>query len=92
MSNNQYYWLHLNINQAEGSGNFLLSAEEIKFLEENSKNKEKLREWLEIYEDKEYLENVNYNEFLDLKVEMTGKTEDCIPKESFLKHKVVRIF
>jgi len=75
LSNNQYYWLHLNINQAEGSGNFLLSAEEIKFLEENSENKEKLREWLEIYEDKEYLENVNYNEFLDLKVEMTGKTE-----------------
>jgi len=47
---------------------------------------------LEIYEDKGYLENVNYNEFLDLKAEMTGKTEDGIPKESFLKHKVVRIF
>ncbi|GAG74900.1 unnamed protein product, partial [marine sediment metagenome] len=34
LSNNQYYWLHLYINQAEEQGDALLSAEEIKFLEE----------------------------------------------------------
>jgi len=39
LSSNQYYWLHLYINQAEENGDSLLSAEEVKFLEENSENK-----------------------------------------------------
>ncbi len=38
LSNNQYYWLHLYINQAEQDGDMLLNVEDIKFLEENSEN------------------------------------------------------
>ena len=33
LSNNQYYWLHLYINQAEEQGDTILPAEEIKFME-----------------------------------------------------------
>ena len=36
LSNNQYYWLHLYVNQAEEQGDTILSAEEIKFMEEFS--------------------------------------------------------
>jgi len=34
LSNNQYYWLRLHINQAEEHGDTLLTTEEITFLEE----------------------------------------------------------
>ena len=91
LSNNQYYWLHLYINQAEENGDTLLNAEEIKFLEENSENDEKLRELLKIFEEKGYLENLFYKEFLDLKTAITGKIEEEKPVESPLKHKVVKL-
>jgi hypothetical protein len=66
------YWLHLYINQATEQGDTLLSAEEVRFLEENAGNNEKFSEFLKIYEDKGYLENTTYKELLDFKVEMTG--------------------
>ena len=91
LSNNQYYWLHLYINQAEEDGDTLLTGEEFKFLEENSEKNEKLRELLKLYEDKGYLENLFYKEFLDLKTEITGKIEEDKPVESPFKHKVVKI-
>ena len=91
LSNNQYYWLRLYINQAEINGDTLLSAEEIKFLGENSEHNEKLRELWEIYQDIGYLGNVNYKEFLDLKIDITGEAEEVESKESPYKHKVVKI-
>ena len=91
LANNQYYWLQLYINQAEESGDTLLSAEEITFLEEKSQNNEKLRELLEFYKDKGYLENLKYKEFSSLKTEMTGEAGEPKPKDSIFKHKVVKI-
>ena len=43
LSNNQYYWLHLYINQAEEQGDTLLNTSEIEFLEEFSSGNENLR-------------------------------------------------
>ena len=45
LSNNQYYWLRLYINQAEEQGDTLLTTEEITFLEKKSENNEKVREY-----------------------------------------------
>ena len=91
LSNNQYYWLHLYINQAENDGDTLLNAEEVKFLEENSEDNEKLRELLKLYEDKGYLDNLFYKELLDLKTEISEEVEEAKPLESPFKHKVVKI-
>ena len=91
LSNNQYYWLNLYINQAEHDGDAQLNNEEIKFLEENSETNEKLRELLKLFEDKGYLENLFYKEFLDLKTAITGKIEEGKPVERPFKHKVVKI-
>jgi len=91
LSNNQYYWLHLYINQAEENGDRLLNAEEIKFLEENSENDEKLLELLKIFEEKGYLESLLYKKFLDLKTAIMGKGEEDKPVESPLKYKVVKV-
>ena len=91
LANNQYYWLRLYINQAEENGDTLLTAEEITFLEDKSQYNEKLRELLEIFKDKGYLENLKYKEFLSLKTEMTGETGETKPKDSTYKHRVVKI-
>lgn len=91
LANNQYYWLRLYINQAEENGDALLTAEEITFLEEKAKNNEIMRELLEIFKDKGYLENLTYKKFLSLKTEMTGESRDIKPKDSTFKFKVVKI-
>ena len=91
LSNNQYYWLHLYINQAEEHGDILLNAEDVKFLEEKSDINDKLRELLTSYEDKGYLEKLFYREFLDLKTKITGKIEVGEPLERPFKHQVVKI-
>ena len=91
LANNQYYWLILYINQAEENGDILLTAEEITFLEEKSGKNEKLRGLLEIYNNKGYLENLKYKEFLSLKTEIMGKVGEAKPKDSTFKHKVVKI-
>jgi len=66
LSNNQYYWLHLYINQAEEQGDTILSAEEIKFMEEFSEKEEALSDILKIYEEKGFLDKFNYEVFLQL--------------------------
>jgi len=94
LSNSQYYWLHLYINQAEENGDTLLTAEEVTFLEEKSQNDESLRELMEIYKDKGYLENLKYKKFLSLKTEMMGEIGEigeAKPRDSIFKHKVVKI-
>ena len=91
LSNNQYYWLHLYINQAEEQGDALLNATEIEFLEEFSKGNENLRAIFGIYEDKGYLEIGEYEEFLRLKAEMMGVPKEVKAQESLFKHKVVRV-
>ena len=87
LANNQYYWLILYINQAEENGDILLTAEEITFLEEKSGKNEKLRELLEIYKDKGYLENLKYKELLSLKTEMTGEAGEL----EFVSIKFIKI-
>ena len=91
LSNNQYYWFHLYINQAEEQGDALLNATEIEFLEEFSKDNEKLLALLRIYEDKGYLEIGQYEEFLNLKAEMMGVPKEVKAQESLFKHKVVKV-
>ncbi len=97
LSNNQYYWLRLFINQAEENGDTLLTAEDVTFLGEKSQNDESLQELIEIYKDKGYLENLKYKEFLTLKIEMMGDIGDLgdigesKPIDSKYKHKVVKI-
>ncbi len=70
---------------------FFKFFKKIKFLEENSETNEKLRELLKLYEDKGYLENRFYKEFLDLKTVITGKIEEDKPVERPFKHKIVKI-
>ena len=93
LSSNQYYWLHLCINQATEQGDTLLSAEEVRFLEENSGNNEKLQELLKLYEDKGYLENVTYKELLDFKGEMmgVGVAKKIESTESSFKDKISKV-
>ena len=94
LSNNQYYWLHLYINQAEEQGDTIFSAEEIKFMEEFSETNEPLSEILKIYEDKGFLDKTNYEAFLGIKLNITGKAEraeNSKSVESAFKHKVVKI-
>ncbi len=91
LSNNQYYWLNLFLNQAEDQGDTILSATEIEFLEEFSKGSEKIGVFLGIYEDNRYLEDGKYKEFLSLKAEMMGNLKEVKAPESIFKHKVVKI-
>ncbi|MFW9972262.1 MAG: leucine-rich repeat domain-containing protein [Candidatus Odinarchaeota archaeon] len=91
LANNQYYWLWLYINQAEENGDTLLTPEELTFLEDNSQKSERLRELLEIYKDKGYLENLNYLEFLKTKTEITGKSTEIKPKKATFKHRIVKV-
>jgi len=91
LSNNQYYWLHLYINQAEEQGDTLLNTSEIKFLEEFSNGNENLRAIFSIYEDKGYLEYGKYEELLSLKAEMVGDHKEVKTPESLFKHKVVKV-
>jgi hypothetical protein len=91
LSNNQYYWFHLYINQAEEQGDTLLNSSEIKFLEEFSTGNEKLRAISSIYEDKGYLDKGKYEEFLRLKAEMMGSLKEVKAPESPFKHKVVKV-
>ncbi len=91
LSNNQYYWLHLYINQAEEQGDTLLNTSEVEFLEENSKGNENLQALFRIYENEGYLEHGKYEEFLGLKAELIGvPTEVKAPENSF-KHKIVKV-
>jgi len=93
LSSNQYYWLNLYINQAIEQGDTLLSAEEARFLEENSGINEKLHNFMKIYEDKGYLERMIYKEFLDIKAEMIGVevTEKVEPAASPFKGKLSKV-
>jgi len=94
LSNNQYYWLHLYINQAEEQGDTILSAEAIKFMEEFSETNELLSDILKIYEDKGFLDKTNYKAFLEIKLNITGKAERAEKSKSVenaFKHKVVKI-
>jgi len=80
LSNNQYYWLHIYINQAEEQGDTILSAEENKFMKEFSETNEPLSEILKIYEDKGFLDKTNYEAFLEIKLNITGKAEKAKKK------------
>jgi len=91
LSNNQYYWLHLYINQAEEQGDTLLNTSEIEFLEEFSPGNEILRALFNIYEDKGYLDKGKYEELLSLKAEMMGAPKEVKAPESLFKHKVVKV-
>jgi hypothetical protein len=93
LSSNQYYWLHLYINQAIEQGDTLLSDEEVRFLEENSGIIEKLGDILKIYGEKGYLENLIYKDFLNIKSKITGGTlaETIEPVDSSFKDKVSKV-
>jgi len=91
LSNNQYYWLHLYINQAEEQGDTLLNTSEIEFLEEFSTGNEKLMGLFSIYEDKGYLDKEKYEELVSLKAEMMGDPKEVKAPESLFKHKVVKV-
>jgi len=91
LENNQYYWFHLNINQAEDQGDTLLDTSEIGFLEEFSPRNENLREIFSSYEDKGYLDKEKYEELLNLKADIMGSQKKVKAQESFFKHKVVKL-
>ena len=91
LSNNQYYWLHLYINLAEEQGDTILPADEIKFMEEFSENDKPLSEILKIYEIEGFLDKTNYEAFLEIKLNITGKAEKSKSLENAFKHKVVKI-
>jgi len=85
LSNNQYYWLHLYINQAEEEGDTLLNAEELIFLKENTEKDYNLKEILEIHNKLGYLEKPEYTMFLELKSNLTKQIKRDI--ESSITHK-----
>ncbi|MCP6718639.1 MAG: zinc ribbon domain-containing protein [Patescibacteria group bacterium] len=91
LSNNQYYWFHLYINQAEEQGDTLLNTSEIEFFEEFSTGNENLTAIFSIYEDKGYLDKRKYEELLSLKAEMMGVPKEVKAPESLFKYKVVKV-
>ncbi|KKM87177.1 hypothetical protein LCGC14_1271510, partial [marine sediment metagenome] len=91
LSNNQYYWLHLYINQAEEQGDTLLNTSEIEFLVENSQGNENLQTLFNIYEVEGFLEHGKYEEFLSLKAELMGVPTEVKAPESPFKHKIVKV-
>ncbi|KKL67663.1 hypothetical protein LCGC14_2132710 [marine sediment metagenome] len=91
LSNSQYYWFHLYINQAKEQGDTLLNTSEIEFLEEHSKGSENLQALFSIYEDEGYLEHGKYEEFLSLKAEMIGTPTEVKVLENSFKHKIVKV-
>lgn len=91
LSNNQYYWLRLYINQAEEQGDKLLNTEDISYLKENSESSKNLHKILEIYEKLGYLDKSNYEIFLELKLGATRATEKTKPSVSHYTHQVVKI-
>ena len=91
LSYNQYYWLHLYINQAEEQGDTLLNTSEIELLEEFSTGNEKLGAIFSIYEDKGYLDKGKYEEFVSLKAEMMGDPKEVKAPETLFKYKVVKV-
>jgi len=98
LSNNQYYWLNLYINQAEEEGSTLLNAEELGFLGENSEKNSKLKEILKIHHKRGYLEKSEYTMFLDLKTNLTKQVNKVIESiitnnsyKSSTKHKIIKI-
>ncbi|KKL53094.1 hypothetical protein LCGC14_2278870 [marine sediment metagenome] len=91
LSNSQYYWLHLYINQAEEQGDTLLNTSEIEFIAENSKGNEYLQVLFRIYENEGYLEHGKYEEFLGLKAEMIGTPTEVKAPENSFKHKIVKV-
>ena len=91
LSNNQYYWLHLYINQAEEQGDTLLNTSEIEFLTEFSAENENVKALFSIYEDKGYFDREKYEELLSLKTEIMGSPKDVKAPESLFTHKVVKV-
>ena len=55
-----------------------MSAEAIKFMEEFSEINELISDILKIYEDKGFLDKTNYEAFLEIKLNITGKAEPRI--------------
>ncbi len=91
LSNNQYYWFHLYINQAEEQGDTLLNTSEIEFLEEFSKGNENLLALFSFYENEGYLEHRKYKEFLSLKAELMGVPTEVKATESPFSYKIVKV-
>ncbi|KKL28523.1 hypothetical protein LCGC14_2374280 [marine sediment metagenome] len=91
LSNNQYYWLHLYINQAEEQGDTLLNTSEIEFLEEFSKGNENLLALFSIHENEGYLEKGKYKEFLSLKAGLLGVPKEVKALKIPFNHKIVKI-
>ena len=63
-------------------------------MEEFSENDESLSEILKTYENKGFLDKTNYEAFLEIKLNITGKAERSEKSkslESAFKHKVVKI-
>lgn len=91
LSNNQYYWLHLYLNQAEEQGDTLLNTSEIEFLEEFSTENENLKVIFSIYEDNGYLDKGKYEELLTLKAEVMSIPKEVKAPERSFKHKVIKV-
>ena len=91
LSNNQYYWLHLYINQAEEQGDALLDTSEIEFLGDFSTRNKNLKTLYSIYEDNGYLDKGKYEELLSLKAEIVGEPKEEKAPESLFTHKVVKV-
>ena len=91
LSNNQYYWFQLYVNQAEEQGDRLLNTSEIEFLTKFSAENESLRAIFSIYEDIGYLDKRKFEEFLSLKAETMGDYKEVKVSESLFKHKVVKV-
>ena len=91
LSNNQYYWFQLYVNQAEEQGDSLLNTSEIEFLTKFSTENERLKAILNNYEDKGFLDKDKYEELLNFKGEMMGVPKEMKAQRSFFKHKVVKV-
>ena len=91
LSNKQYYWLHLYINQAEEQGDTLLDNSEIEFLGDFSTRNKNLKALFSIYEDNGYLDKGKYEELLSLKSEVMGTPKEVNASENVFKHKVVKL-
>ncbi len=70
LTEKQYEYLEKEIDKAEEDGNNILDKDDFRFLKEHAEENEDLKEILEIYEEDGFLDDSDFNTFIDIKLEL----------------------
>ena len=70
LTEKQYEYLEKEIDRAEEDGDSILDKADFRFLKEHAEENEDLREILDIYEEDGFLDDSDFNIFIDIKLEL----------------------